>query len=200
MDVNVRDRDYGISIEAKMPFKNFLTAIRDLKDTPYQTIVFDVIERLQAYISDVIAEKYNTDDPRGIGYGKGYSDVYSLFSYIMSEAKLLQRQYNKTIIFIDHEKLKEEDNGIKKHQPECISGVLKIFTKEVDYIFRLIEDISTIENAKTKAIVSKFHGLKILTNRQVHLDSTLKTSVSFPDSIIANAEEFGKAYNEAISA
>lgn len=28
-----RDRDYGISIEAQMPFKNFLTSIRDLKDT-----------------------------------------------------------------------------------------------------------------------------------------------------------------------
>ena len=118
----------------------------------------------------------------------------------MSEAKLLQRQYNKTIIFIDHEKLKEEDSGMKKYQPECVSGVLKIFTKEVDYIFRLIEDISTIENAKTKAIVSTFHGLKILTNRQVYLDSTLKTSIPLPDSIIANAEEFGKAYKEAISA
>ena len=63
--------------------------------------------------------------------------------------KELQLRYNKIIIFIDHEKVKEEDalvansQTIVKYYPECMNGISKILTKE-------LRQHSTMNNRKKK--------------------------------------------------
>ncbi|MCP4653671.1 MAG: AAA family ATPase [Candidatus Omnitrophica bacterium] len=194
-----RDRDYGLSVEKNPSFNEFLTAIRELKDTSFQTIVFDGIKRLQAYIWSTVEghalqqSKSSKDLKSSFVQMRLYTDVYRLFSQVLNEAKLLQRQYEKTVVFIDHEKC-SDDGGFKRYQPECLTGVLKIFSKETDYIFRLIEEIA--EEGKSKKRV--FRGLKILTDRKIHLDSVLKSSMPLPSSIPATASAFGKAYKLAL--
>lgn len=202
-----RDRDFNLSIDKLNSWSEFIDAIRQLKNTEYRTIIFDGITRLQTFIWQAVAKKLGVSDPRGLAFGRGYAESYELFTILMNEAKILQRIHKKTIIFVDHEKIKEDGENATpnqkssygKYYPECMNGILRILIKETDYILRMVEDIEVRENAKTKETTARFCGLKILTNRQKNMESFLKTSLKLPDSIIANYTEFQKAYKEASS-
>ncbi len=121
----------------------------------------------------------------------------------MFAAKELQRSHKKTIIFIDHEKVKEEDSGIVnavsfgKYYPECMNGVSKILIKESDYIFRIAEDIIVREDKKTQETSATFNGLVLHTDRKQTLEAVLKSSLPLPAKIKATYSNFREEYKAA---
>ena len=194
-----RDRDYGVSIDNYQSWNYFLQAVIELKESKFKTIIFDGVSRLQIFGWKMVGLKLNTIDPKGLAFGRGYSELYALFASLMDATKNLQRNYNKTIIFTDHEKLKEdqENNQYQKYVPECQNGILKILVKEVDYILRMIDDVTINHSKKAKEKNIEFNGITLLTNRQKYPSSMLKTSLNLPSKINASYDDFAQAYKQA---
>jgi len=198
-----RDSDFNLDIANLKNWDHLLQVVRSLKDTEYKTIVFDGVSKLQSFLWASVARKLNVPDARDLAFGKGYGIAYTEFEKLIVEAKNLQRNYKKTIIFVDHEKVKEEDQltpnmqTFGKFLPECMNGIFKILLKESDYIFRIVEDIFLKEDFKTKETKATFKGLVILTDRKVNPESFLKSSLSLPSSIIATYGAFKAEYEKA---
>lgn len=204
----IRDTDFSAGIDDIKNWAQFLENVASLKDSEYKTIVFDGITKLQLFVWEEVARQHNSDssnrvvlDARDIPFGKGYARANTLFSQLIKLAKDLQRNHKKTIIFVAHEKIKEEDipthNEIAARQyfPDCDNGVMKILLKESDYIFRLCEEIATNRNFKTGESKASFAGLHLITDRRVNLEcGILKTSMILPPKIKAHYDDFKKAW------
>jgi len=198
-----RDSDYGIDLPKLTHWHQLINAVRELATTDFETIVFDGVTKLQNFVWEEVGRQLNHDNPRNIPYGQGYARAGELFALLMHEAKELQRNHKKTIIFIDHEKVKEDDQGVanvqtfSKYFPECMNGVSKILLKESDYIFRLTEDISLIEDKKTGETRAIFNELVLHTDRKHNVESILKSSLPLPLKIKASYNDFRNEYKAA---
>jgi AAA domain len=199
----VRDADYGIDIVNLQNWGQLINAVHELGATDFKTIVFDGITTLQNFVWDEVGRQLNNANPRSMAYGVGYGRAAELFASLMFAAKELQMKHNKIIIFIDHEKVKEEDalvvnsKSICKYHPECMNGISKILAKESDYIFRLTENITVREDKKTGDTSAIFNGLILQTDRKHFLEAELKSSLPLPAMIKATYEDFKEAYKSA---
>lgn len=196
----VRDADYGVDIANLQNWGQLVNAINELANTEFETIVFDGVTKLQNFVWEEVGRQLNNANPKSIAYGLGYARASELFATLMQFAKLLQKNHNKTIIFIDHEKIKEEDSGVVNHQsfnkyfPECMNSVSKILIKESDYIFRLTEDIIIRADKKSNATTAVYNGLVLHTDRKHNIESVLKSSLPLPQKIKANYDDFKAEY------
>ena len=199
----VRDADYGIDISNLQNWQALINTASELASTEFETIVFDGITKLQNFVWKEVSRQLNHENPRMIAYGVGYARASELFASLMLVAKNLQSQHKKTIIFIDHEKIKEEDSvvansqSMSKYYPECMNGVSKILTKESDYIFRLAENIIIRQDKKTGDTSAIFNGLVLQTDRKHNVEAVLKSSLPLPPTIKATYSDFRSQYKEA---
>jgi hypothetical protein len=199
----VRDSDYGVDISSLQNWGQLMEAINELATTDFETIVFDGITKLQDFVWDEVGRQLNHANPRTIPYGVGYARAKELFASLMFSAKELQTKHKKTIIFIDHEKIKEEDalvansQSMSKYYPECMNGVSKILTKESDYIFRLVENVIVREDKKSQETTAVFNGLVLQTDRRHNVEAVLKSSLPLPPTIKATYADFRAEYKIA---
>ena len=199
----VRDCDYGIDILSLQHWGQLIDAIKELATTDFETIVFDGITKLQNFVWEEVGRQLNHPNPRTMPYGVGYARAGELFASLMFVAKELQNKHKKTIIFVDHEKVKEEDSSVvnsqslTKYYPECMSGISRILVKESDYIFRLTEDITIIEDKKTGETRAIFNNLVLHTDRKCNLEAELKSSLPLPPKIKATYADFRAEYKIA---
>ena len=87
--------------------------------------------------------------------------------------------------------------GLTKYYPECMNGISKILTKESDYIFRLTEDITIIEDKKTGETKAIFNNLVLHTDRKYNIEAELKSSLPLPPKIKATYDDFRAEYKIA---
>lgn len=199
----VRDTDYGVDIANLENWPALINIIGELASTDFETIIFDGVTKLQNFVWDEVRRQLNHDNPRMMPYGVGYGRAAELFASLMHAAKNLQTKHKKIIIFIDHEKVKEEDTNvannqaIAKYYPECMNGVSKILTKESDYIFRLTENIIVRQDKKTGDTSATFNGLVLQTDRRHNVEAVLKSSLPLPATIKATYADFRSEYKDA---
>jgi hypothetical protein len=188
-----RDIDYGIGINQLKDIDHLINIVDELAVTEYKTIIFDGVMALQNFITKDVT------DGNEMNWTK-YGIAKRGFCKLMEAAMNLQRNYEKTIIFLDHEKSRPEETtklkamnlenlNLEKIGPECASGILKTLRTSCDFVFRMVDHIE-IKRDKFKGNQALHKGRLLLTDPTKNVECYLKTSLPLPEKMPATYKDF----------
>lgn len=184
-----------------------LIAIRDeQKIDDIETLVFDTVDELERLIHVDIAEAYNKNSIRDIGWQKGFDSAVDYFAKLISITREIRDKHNMHIIFLAHSFSKsktdlEKEAYFARYQmalhpkaADYLFGQVEmvLFAKK-DIAFKTVDDKTFAKDLDSRILCTSLSAYYDAKNR-IGLPSTLPMPHNNMFEVLWNA--YNKAFNE----